>query len=407
MSLFGTNLEHGQRYNRRVVLESVRLHGPLSRAEIARRTGLSAQTISNIMGQLKPADLILEHARQTGGRGQPPIDIEINPTGAYSFGISFDQSRLKVIALNLGGKVCGEIEFALTRSAPSILLPLIESAVNELIAARSIAAERIWGAGVVMPTLINRGSLTSLGPILIPEWQDFPIATKLQDRLGFPVFVDNDATAGAIGELLYGAGRRLGDFFYFYIGVGLGGGIVAGGRPYRGAYGMSGELGHFVSVPGGRDCSCGNKGCLERYASLSAAHSALIGREEGSGPVDLQRIAAAFASRDHKLIQWIEECAVHLRDAIVSVENLLDPEAVIIGGLVPDAMLDMLLAAITPLPPSVSSRHNRDAPRLIKAAVGLDTRALGAAALAMFDSMTPDFSSLMKRRATTEGASIR
>ena len=82
MSLFGTNLEHGQRYNRRVVLESVRLHGPLSRAEIARRTGLSAQTISNIMGQLKPADLILEHARQTGGRGQPPIDIEINPTGA-------------------------------------------------------------------------------------------------------------------------------------------------------------------------------------------------------------------------------------------------------------------------------------------------------------------------------------
>src|ERR1700677_508223 len=133
MSLFGTNLEHGQRYNRRVVLESVRLHGPLSRAEIARRTGLSAQTISNIMGQLKPADLILEHARQTGGRGQPPIDIEINPTGAYSFGISFDQSRLKVVALNLGGKVCGEIEFALTRSAPSILLPLIESAVNELI----------------------------------------------------------------------------------------------------------------------------------------------------------------------------------------------------------------------------------------------------------------------------------
>jgi predicted NBD/HSP70 family sugar kinase len=407
MSLFGTNLEHGQRYNRRVVLESVRLHGPLSRAEIARRTGLSAQTVSNIMDQLKPADLVVEHPRRTGGRGQPPIDIQINPKGAFAFGISFDQSQLKVIVVNLGGEVCGEIEFALTHSGPGILLPLIESAVNELTAARSIPSERIWGAGVVLPTLVSRGSLTSLGPTVVPEWRGFPLAAKLQERLGFPVLVDNDATAGAIGELLYGAGRRLSDFFYFYIGVGLGGGIVANGRPYRGAYGMSGELAHVVSVPDGRACACGNKGCLERYASLSAAHGALTGREEGSELVDLKRIAAAFASKDRKLMRWIEDCSGHLRNAIVSVENLLDPEAVIVGGLIPDAMLDMLLATIAPLPPSVSSRHSREAPRLLKAAVGLDTRALGAAALAMFDCMTPDFSSMMKQRAATDGASIR
>lgn len=396
MSLFGTNLEHGQRYNRRVVLEAVRLYGPLSRAEIARRTGLSAQTISNLMEQLKPADLVTESARRTGGRGQPPINIEINPAGAYAFGISFDQDRLTVIALNLGGVVCGEVNFTPARATPGVLLPLIESGVNELIATHSIPADRIWGAGVALPTLVSRGRLTELGPLLSPEWRNYPLAAALQQRLRFPVLVDNDANGGAIGELLYGAGRKLRDFFYLYMGTGLGGGIIANSRPYRGAYGMSGEVAHIVSVPGGKACPCGNRGCLERYASLSAAHSALTGRPEDD-PVDLTRIFAAFAAGDPKLMRWLDDCAGHLRCAIVSIENLLDPEAVIIGGLMPDAMLDALIAGIEPLPPSVSSRHNPGGARLIKAARGFDARALGAAALAMFDSMTPDFSMMMKQ----------
>jgi predicted NBD/HSP70 family sugar kinase len=406
MTLLGTNLEHGQRYNRRVVLEAVRLHGPLSRAEIARRTGLSAQTISNLMDQLKPADLVIEHARRTGGRGQPPINIEINPLGAYAFGASFDHDRLTVIALNLGGEVCGEITFTPSRATPAVVLPLIESGVNELIMARAIPKERIWGAGVVLPTLVSRGSLTSLGPLLTSEWRDFPLAGSLEARLGFPVLVDNDATAGAIGELLYGAGRRLRDFFYFYMGTGLGGGIVTSGRPYRGAYGMAGEVAHLVSVPGGKACPCGNRGCLERYASLSAAQSAISRRPEGAEPVDLRRIASAFEKGDARLTRWLDDCGEHLRNAIVSVENLFDPEAVIIGGLLPDAMLDALIERIEPLPPSVSSRHNPGAARLIKAARGFDARALGAAALAMFDSMTPDFSVMMKQNGT-EGASAQ
>jgi predicted NBD/HSP70 family sugar kinase len=408
MALSGTNLEFGQRYNRRVVLESVRLYGPLSRAEIARRTGLSAQTVSNIMEQFRREDLVIEEAQRSGARGQPPIQIKINPSAAYAFGISFDHKSLTVIVLDLGGRIRGEIVLPLTYASPVVLLPLIESAVHTLIATHAVPPDRIWGAGLVLPALVRRGDPTALGPISVPDWEGFPLADRLHDRLGFPVLIDNDATAGAIGELLYGAGRRLRSFFYFYLGVGLGGGIIMDGRPARGAYGMAGEVAHIVSVPGGRPCPCGNRGCLERYASLSAAQSALTGEPEGASQVDPDLVSSAFERRDPKLLGWIEECAKHLRNAIVTTENLFDPEAVIIGGLVSEGMLDALVSAIEPLPPSVFSRHNAGSGRLLKAVAGLDTRVLGAASLTIFDTMTPDFAVLMKPpasgpRATSAG----
>lgn len=396
MRLSGTNIDHTQRFNRRVVLEAVRLHGPLSRAEVARLTGLSAQTVTNIIEQFKPAELLIEKPRRTGGRGQPPIDLIVNPQAAYSFGISFDDRKLVVILLNLGGEICAEIELPVAHPSPAVVLPLIEAAVNELTSKLSISPDRIWGAGVVMPALIAKGSPTVLGPSSVPEWQGYPVVERLGGRLGIPVFVDNDATAGAIGELLFGAGRQLTDFFYVHLGVGVGGGIIASGRPYRGAFGMSGELGHIISVPDGRPCPCGNKGCLERYASLSAAYAAVTEMPENFHPIDLDVLHKALENRDEKLLNWMDDAARHLRNAIVTIENLLDPQAIVIGGPIPDGILEGLMSRIEPLPASVSSRHGNAPKRLVKAASGLDTRVLGAASLAIFDSMTPDFSVLMK-----------
>ena len=401
MFLSGTNLDHGQRYNRRVVLETVRLRGPLSRAEIARITGLSAQTISNIIAQLERAELLVEEGRRTGGRGQPPIDLVINPLGAFSFGVSFDHSRLVAILLNLGGQICGQIEFPVMAPSPAVVLPLVEAAVSQLLDQNTIPESRLCGVGVVMPALILEGHPTVLGPTSIPAWQEYPLAENLSARLGLPVLVDNDATAAAIGELLYGAGRRMRNFFYIYIGAGLGGGLILDGRPYRGSHGMSGELAHVVIQPGGRPCPCGNSGCLERYVSLSAAQAALTGKAEGGELVNPHVLAAAFAAKEPNLLRWLDAAAVHFRQAIVTIENLLDPEAVVVGGVIPDSILDALLARIEPLPPSVGNRHGRPGPRVLKGETGLDMRALGAASLAIFDSMTPDFSLLMKRGGDT------
>lgn len=394
--LFGTNLDRAQRFNRRVVLETVRVHGPLSRADVARLTGLSAQTVTNIIDQFKPAGLLIEKPRRTGGRGQPPIDLIINPSAAFSVGISFDRQRLVVVLLDLSGAIRAEVQLPVSRATPDVILPLIESAVTELTGRTQISRELIWGAGIVMPVLVSQGHPTVLGPSSVPDWKDYPVEAELRKRLNLPVFLDNDATAAAIGELLFGAGRQFSDFVYIYLGVGVGGGIIISGRPYRGAFGMSGEIGHMISVPGGRPCPCGNRGCLERYVSLSAADAAFREVPEASGAIDLDRLYKGFEDKEPRLMQWLDEAAEHLRNAIVSVENLFDPQAVILGGPVPESILDALIERIEPSLISVSHRHGCASSKLLRAQSGLDSRVLGAASLAIFDSMAPDFLVLRK-----------
>jgi predicted NBD/HSP70 family sugar kinase/biotin operon repressor len=396
--LFGTNLDGTQRFNRLVVLETIRSNGPVSRAEVARLTGLSAQTVTNIIDQFKPAGLLIETARRTGGRGQPPIDLIINPAAAYSFGISFDDTRLVVVLLDLAGTIRGQVELPVSRPTPNIVLPLVEAAINQILAETSVQSDLIWGAGVVMPVLISMGHPTALGPSSTPDWQNFPIEENLRDRLNMPVFVENDATAAAIGERLFGSGRQFSNFFYIYLGVGVGGGIIADGRPYRGAYGMSGEIGHMISVPDGRLCPCGNKGCLERYVSLSAADAALRDGVETFGTINLGAIQDGFERNDPRLKRWLDEAVNHLRNAIVSVENLFDPQAVIIGGQLPDAILTEIVERISSQLITVSHRQDASNGRLLKAQSDLDSRVLGAASLPIFVSMTPDFTVLKKER---------
>lgn len=408
MILSGTNVDFGHRFNRRVVLEAVRRRGVISRAEIARLTGLAAQTVSNIVEQLREDGMLLEQRRPSSGRGKPPLDLTVNPDGAFSLGIVFDRRRLVVAMLNLAGDICGQVDVVLPRPVPGVVLPLLEAAANELIMRTAVPAGRLWGAGLAMPALVARGEPTRLGPTSIPGWEGFPLAEKLGHRLGMPVFVENDAAAAATGELLFGAGRTLRDFVHIYIGPGIGGGLVLAGRPYRGSHGMAAELAHFVVDSGGRACACGNRGCLERYASLSAAQAALDGGAEDSATVDLDRLAQGLAARDPRLLAWLDDAARHLRHAIAALENLLDPQTTIIGGSLPESMLDALLHRLDGLPPSVSSRRGpADPPRLTRGAMAADMRVLGAAALVLFDGMAPDPSLLLKQGAGTTELALR
>ncbi|SLN75824.1 ROK family transcriptional regulator [Oceanibacterium hippocampi] len=389
MTRSGTNLEHARGYNRRLVLEIVRLQGPLGRTEIARRTGLSVQAIHNIVGDLVEAGLVRRRRAEAGGRGQPAAEILIDPAGAYTVGISFDHRRLVTVLVDLAGSQLGLEEHSLARPDPESVLGLIGGSVGRLV--RGYPVQRIWGAGVVIPALIEQARPVSFGPSSLPEWDGFPLAETLGRRIGLPVYMENDATAAAVGEHLHGVGQRLRDFFYIYIGVGIGAGLIVGGEPYRGASGHAGEFGHLPVVPDGLPCQCGNRGCLERYVSLSAAQARLTGAPEGSEAVVPERLAEAFAAGDPTLDAWISDAAGHLRRAVTMVENLFDPERVVIGGILPEPILDALLARMRPLAPSVRGPRDDSAIRLSKAEVGLETPALGAAALPLHDGLTPSF----------------
>jgi predicted NBD/HSP70 family sugar kinase len=179
--------------------------------------------------------------------------------------------------------------------------------------------------------------------------------------------------AAALGERLYGAGRTLREFYYLYFGVGLGGCLVHEGVPMRGAFGNAGEIGHIPLVPNGEACPCGNRGCLERYLSLEA----------------LERRSAAIG-----LDGWIAEAAPLLRAALVTIENLFDPETIVIGGPAEERVLTRLLEAAEPLAHSVSERRERSKPRITRSVDGRNAVLRGAAALAVSGVLSPRHGSL-------------
>ena len=219
MSFGGTNLDQGHAYNRRLILEAIRVHGALSRADLTRLTGLAPQTISNLSATLAEAGLVVAERRSGSGRGQPPTDLRLNPRGGYAFGVSIDNRRLFTVLLDIAGNRLNESECHLKDTSPEAVLRRIASAIAALRRETSLPDERVLGAGIAMTGLTTHGSFIGLAPDEITSrWHGFPLESELEATLGMPIFTDNDARAAAVGEAFYGTGRKYRDFVYIYFG---------------------------------------------------------------------------------------------------------------------------------------------------------------------------------------------
>ncbi|MGO4572108.1 ROK family protein [Microvirga sp. 2TAF3] len=383
----GNNPERNRMHNRRVVLDAVRLHGPLGRTAIARLAHLTPQAVSNIVGELLAEGLLLERGRLRSGRGLPPIQVAVNPDGGMTVGIEIAADHLVTVLVDLTGRVRTHQTIPLEDTHPDHIIPLLKVEIDKVCNSVPGSSERLLGIGVVMPGPFEIDGMSSVGPTTLPGWSGLDASALLSAATGKPILVENDATAAAVGERLHGVARNLKNFCLVYFGAGLGLGIVTDGRPLRGAFGNAGEIGHFIVTPGGKPCACGNRGCLERYASLHTLKERMAA--EGivyQSPTDLETLHAA----QHPILrEWINEAAAHLSPVVGMLENLLDPESVIFGGALPDALLSDLIKALNPLPLSVASRRQRMVPRVIQGTTGLLTAALGAAALPLLETMTP------------------
>jgi predicted NBD/HSP70 family sugar kinase len=371
MALKGTNQEYGRPYNRRIVLETIRLHGPIARGEIAKRVGLTVQTVSTIIRELELQGFVLGARELPKGRGLPPTFLNINPEGGYAIGVHVTPVGLKAALINLAGEVIGERQRALPQMRPDRAFREIGNLVAGL--RRLRPRGRMLGIGLAMPGPFDVDSMSFVGPTTLEGWKGVPVGERLSKLTGLPAFIECDLAAAALGERLYGAGRDLREFYYLYFGVGLGGCLVHEGAPLRGAFGNAGEIGHLPLVPNGEACPCGNRGCLERYLSLEA----------------LERRSASVGFDG-----WVAEAAPLLRAALATIENLFDPETIVIGGLAEEPVLTRLLAAAEPLAHSVSERRGRVAPRITRSGSGTNAVLRGAAALAVAGVLSPRSGSL-------------
>ncbi|MGK9167882.1 ROK family transcriptional regulator [Inquilinus limosus] len=378
--LKGTNQDLGRPYNRRIVLEAVRLHGPISRAEIARLVALSPQTISNIIREFEEMGLLTARRETPKRPGQPAIELAIDPDGGFAIGLQLTRDRLGGVLLDLTGAVRGRAQTALSAATPETALPAMGAMVARL---RQAAPGRVLGVGLAMPGPFDVEAMSFVGPTTLSGWAGVPPAERLRDLTGLAAFVGGDAPAAALSEAMFGLGRSLRDFFYIHFGLGLGAGLVVDGQVHQGAWGNAGEFGHMPIVPGGRACSCGNEGCLETYVSVHALRTALAEAGVALDPADPD------AAGHPAVAAWIEAAVPPLRRAICSIENLLDPASVVLGGEMPEPILRRLAGRLEPLLPSVSRRSDRTHPRLALSAIGADNALVGAAVLAISGLLSP------------------
>lgn len=356
----GADYRQIREYNRLLILNCVRENGPIPRVTISRNTHLSRTTVSSIIDELLTEGFVREgevlNASAQGGRRATLVHFYAD--AGTIIGMDIGRSHLTFLATDLSGIIKAEQSgpFNLLLG-PDVCLPEIVTRVHDFVEHFQLDWNKVVGIGVDIPTPLDLDTQILISPPYMPGWDGQDVKGYLQNALRLPVFLDNDANMGALGESRYGRGRGLSDFAYLKIGTGIGGGIIINGQIYRGFGGSAGEFGHVIIDPDGPVCGCGNHGCLEAVASARAIVLDAIERArqmQGGSPqllaaqeddIDIMDIVQMALDGDIICRAAIDQAGNYIGTAIAGLINSLNPSLVVIDGSVARAgsmLLDVI-----------------------------------------------------------------
>ncbi len=317
--------------NRSLVLNTIRLEGPISRAQIARGTGLSAATVSGLVSELLDDDLILEREEGDSSGGRRPVLLSLNPSGGYVMGIKLMEDHLIAALTNLEANVVDSMNVPFNSTEPDEVVQAITEGVEHLLVKNQIPPTKLFGVGIGLAGIVDQETgVLRLSPIF--GWQGLPFGKMVQNKLQVPVYIDNDVNTVTLTEKWFGIARDIDHFLTVTIGRGVGLGIVSNGRLYRGR-GGAGEFGHVVVDPDGDLCSCGKRGCLETFvADPSLLKKAQADRDLGKqvhSIEDLRKIAEGGDPSARAIYALAGEV---LGREIANLINIFDPQMIILTG---------------------------------------------------------------------------
>ena len=312
----------------------MRERGRASQADIARVTGLSRTTVHTLVSELKVADAVHEvEARVPDVRGgRPAVQLVLRDSPLAVVGIDFGHSHVQVAVAGIAHNVIAERRCDLdVNHHAREALDAAARMVGEVLEEAKTDRKHVIGAGLGIPGPVDRVRGTAGSATILPGWTGLLIGREMQERLGVPVDIENDANLGALAELTWGAGRDCSNFAYVKAATGIGAGLVIEGRLLHGASGTAGEIGHTTLDESGPLCYCGNRGCLETVASGPAIIQ-LVGLLDGAVPT-LARIVELAVGGDLRCRRAISDAGRQIGVAVAGLCNLTNPERVIIGGL--------------------------------------------------------------------------
>jgi glucokinase-like ROK family protein len=376
------NASTARQSNRDRIVHALQLLGVASRAELGRSTGLSRSTVSSIVSELHAEGLVVERedeAREVAG-GRPPGLIALDSSAGLVVGIDFGKRHLAVAVADLSHRVLAEewremsddydAEEGLTTAA---------SLVERLMEGGAFARDGVVGVGMGIPGPVQQAGMVGSSAIL-PGWVGTTAEERMAELLALPVSVGNDANLGALAEFRWGAGRGASSVVYLKLATGIGAGIVLDGRLFTGAGGTAGEIGHMAVDETGDICRCGNRGCLETYASATAV-ATLLARSFGE-ELDPDEVVVRAVAGDPGCRRALADAGRYIGVAVANLCNLVNPERIVVGG----SMARAGEVLLDPLRESVSRRAIPSAAQdveIVPGELGERAELLGAIALAL------------------------
>jgi predicted NBD/HSP70 family sugar kinase len=369
--------------NERSLLEYLRVHGPTSRAQLARATGLSKPTVSQALASLEQARLVKAVGQSTSSKGgRIAILYEPNPEAGYVIGIDVGRGWVRAAVANLAGHILARADEQNHAQNASNLVAFISHLAHDLVARAGLSWSQVVHAVIGTPGVLDAQSKRVLFSANLPEWGRQGLLAELQAAFHLNLSVENDANLAALGERSFGWGTDASTFVSITVGTGVGMGIVINGVLYRGAHGAAGEIG-FLPF-GLNENEEQNVALSENYLGMfeeaaSAEGIVRLAHQHGLPPsLSAKQIFDAAAQGNPEALAIIEQEGQHLALAIATIAAVLDPELVVIGGGVGQriellrAPLERRLQQLTPL-----------RPRIVATKLGADSVLLGAVATAL------------------------
>jgi predicted NBD/HSP70 family sugar kinase len=377
-------------HNEQLLLSLVRRHGALAKADIARLTGLSPQTVSVIMRRLEEEGLLARQAPVRGRVGQPSIPMALAPDGVYSFGLKIGRRSVELVLMDFVGRVRQSRRRSYAWPLPGAILAFARAEIAALTKTLPAARrKRIAGLGIASPfELWNWAEEVGAPQQEMDAWRGADLLAELESSLPFPVFLQNDATSACVAEVVFGRGSAYRNFFYFFIAFFIGGGVVINGAVFNGSGGNAGAIGS-MPVPGGK----GKSVQLIDAASVHMLEMRLKAAKVDPSP--LWRQPQDWSGLEPHLGAWIAEIAPPLAHAIVAASSVIDFPAVIIDGGFPPEVRARIAAA------TQSAMRGLDLagiqpPAIVEGQVGQHARAIGGACLPLLNRYILDQGQLVK-----------